>query len=114
MTPPRVAEWVLRLEARARALTPGAGGRFLGVGCEVLRVHADEHVVVPGTRHIGPGRRNPLVCGFRHHHGLAPEAGHGFRSQTAGRPAAPAGTRGMPRGHTTPAGAPRGPRPAGR
>ncbi|SMQ13930.1 NADH-FMN oxidoreductase RutF, flavin reductase (DIM6/NTAB) family [Streptomyces sp. Ag82_O1-12] len=81
--PPRVAECALQLEARARALTPGGAGLFVTVECEVLRVHAAERVVVPGTRHIDPAAWSPLIYNFRHYHGLAPEVGHGFRSETA-------------------------------
>ncbi|MFD8237234.1 flavin reductase family protein [Streptomyces sp. NPDC059696] len=87
--PPRVAECALQLEARARALTPGGAGLFVSVECEVLRVHAAERVVVPGTQHIDPDRWSPLVYNFRHYHGLAPGLGHGFRSETA-RATAPA------------------------
>ncbi|HZF92487.1 flavin reductase family protein [Streptomyces sp.] len=83
VTPPRVAECGLQLEARVRALTPGGGGLFRSVECEVLRVHADERVVVPGTHHIDPALWSPLVYNFRHYHGLGPELGHGFRSETA-------------------------------
>ncbi|MGW7512734.1 flavin reductase family protein [Streptomyces massasporeus] len=81
--PPRVAECALQLEARARALTPGGAGLFVTVECEVLRVHAAERVVVPGTQHIDPAAWSPLIYNFRHYHGLAPEVGHGFRSETA-------------------------------
>jgi flavin reductase (DIM6/NTAB) family NADH-FMN oxidoreductase RutF len=88
--PPRVAECALQLEARARALTPGGAGLFFSVECEVLRVHAAERVVVPGTHHIDPAVWSPLIHNFRHYHGLAPELGHGFRSETA-RAAASAG-----------------------
>ncbi|MGW2785154.1 flavin reductase family protein [Streptomyces populi] len=80
--PPRVAECALQLEARARALTPGGAGLFFSVECDVLRVHADERVVVPGTHHIDPALWSPLIYNFRHYHGLAPEVGHGFRSET--------------------------------
>ncbi len=80
--PPRVAECALQLEARARALTPGGAGLFLSVECDVLRVHADERVVVPGTQHIDPALWSPLIYNFRHYHGLAPEVGYGFRSET--------------------------------
>ncbi|MFJ8467388.1 flavin reductase family protein [Streptomyces swartbergensis] len=81
--PPRVAECALQLEARARALTPGGAGLFFSVECEVLRVHAAERVVVPGTHHIDPAVWSPLIYNFRHYHGLAPELGQGFRSETA-------------------------------
>ncbi|MEU9229528.1 flavin reductase family protein [Streptomyces massasporeus] len=80
--PPRVAECALQLEARARALTLGGGGLFVTVECEVLRVHAAEHIVVPGTQHIDPAVWSPLIYNFRHYHALAPEIGHGFRSET--------------------------------
>ncbi|MFJ8080120.1 flavin reductase family protein [Streptomyces sp. NPDC096205] len=83
VTPPRVGECGLQLEARVRAMNPGGGGAFFGVECEVLRVHADERVVVPGTQHIDPARWSPLIYNFRHYHGLTPELGHGFRSETA-------------------------------
>jgi flavin reductase (DIM6/NTAB) family NADH-FMN oxidoreductase RutF len=85
--PPRVAECALQLEARAVAMAPGGGGRFFSVECEVLRVHADERIVVPGTHHIDPAVWSPLIYNFRHYHGLAPEVGHGFRSETARRAA---------------------------
>ncbi|MFF5846800.1 flavin reductase family protein [Streptomyces massasporeus] len=81
--PPRVAECALQLEARACALTPGGAGLFVTVECEVLRVHAAQRVVVPGTQHIDPAAWSPLIYNFRHYHGLAPEVGHGFRSETA-------------------------------
>ncbi|WP_037885453.1 flavin reductase family protein [Streptomyces viridochromogenes] len=81
--PPRVAECALQLEARVRALTPGGAGLFFSVECDVLRVHADERIVVPGTHRIDPARWSPLIYNFRHYHGLAPEIGYGFRSETA-------------------------------
>jgi flavin reductase (DIM6/NTAB) family NADH-FMN oxidoreductase RutF len=87
--PPRVAECALQLEARVRALTPGGAGLFVSVECEVLRVHAAERIVVPGTQHIDPAVWSPLVYNFRHYHGLTPELGHGFRSETS-RTTAPA------------------------
>ncbi|MFC5147636.1 flavin reductase family protein, partial [Streptomyces aureoversilis] len=80
--PQRVAECALQLEARARALTPGGAGLFFSVECDVLRVHADERIVVPGTHHIDPALWSPLIYNFRHYHGLAPEVGYGFRSET--------------------------------
>ncbi|MFE5759369.1 flavin reductase family protein [Streptomyces massasporeus] len=81
--PPRVAECALQLEARARALTPGGADLFVTVECEVLRAHAAERIVVPGTQHIDPAAWSPLIYNFRHYHALAPGIGHGFRSETA-------------------------------
>ncbi|GGQ91775.1 flavin reductase family protein [Streptomyces aurantiogriseus] len=81
--PPRVAECRLQLEAVVREMRPGgADGHFRIVECEVLRVHADASVVVPGTQHVDPSAWSPLIYNFRHYHGLAPELGHGFRSET--------------------------------
>ncbi|MFD7135588.1 flavin reductase family protein [Streptomyces sp. NPDC059894] len=81
--PPRVAECPLQLEASVRSMAPGgADGHFWTVECEVLRVHADASVVVPGTQYIDPSAWSPLIYNFRHYHGLAPELGHGFRSET--------------------------------
>ncbi|MEU3693257.1 flavin reductase family protein [Streptomyces narbonensis] len=81
--PPRVAESPLQLEARAVAMNPGGEGSFFSVECEVVRVHAHERIVVPGTDHVDPGVWSPLIYNFRHYHGLTPEVGHGFRSETA-------------------------------
>lgn len=85
--PPRVAECPLQLEARAVDVRPGAAGEFLLVQAEVLRVHADPRIVVPGTEHIDPGRWSPLIYNFRHYYGLGTELGHTFRSQTPRRSA---------------------------
>jgi flavin reductase (DIM6/NTAB) family NADH-FMN oxidoreductase RutF len=80
-----VAECPLQLEARAIDVRPGAAGKFLLVQAEVLRVHADPRIVVPGTEHIDPGRWSPLIYNFRHYYGLGTELGHTFRSQTPRR-----------------------------
>ncbi|GGQ05337.1 flavin reductase family protein [Streptomyces roseolilacinus] len=83
--PPRVAQCPLQLEARVRQRTPSADGSFWTVEAEVLHVHADPDITVPGTQHVDPGAWSPLVYNFRHYHGLGPELGHGFRSETAAR-----------------------------
>ncbi|HEY1642681.1 MAG TPA: flavin reductase family protein [Streptosporangiaceae bacterium] len=82
VAPPRVAECPLQLEARAARAEPGTGGNFVLVEAEVLRVHADPRLVVPGTQHVAPDRWSPLIYNFRHYFGLGPELGHTFRSQT--------------------------------
>ncbi|MEV6011037.1 flavin reductase family protein [Streptomyces sp. NPDC051976] len=82
VAPPRVAECPLQLEARAVRVAPSANGDFLVIEAEVVRVHADADIVVPGTQHIDPGRWHPLIYNFRHYFGLGGELGHTFRSQT--------------------------------
>ncbi|MFM9370517.1 flavin reductase family protein [Streptomyces sp. Da 82-17] len=105
--PPRVAECPLQLEAAVRSFRlAGPDGGFVIVECQVVRVHAAESIVVPGTQHIDPDAWSPLVYNFRHYFGLArPELGHGFRSETAG-----AGRRDRP-GGTLSGTTPRAPRP---
>ena len=80
--PPRVAECPLQLEARAAAVGPGVTGEFLIVQAQVLKVHADPGIVVPGSQHIDPARWSPLIYNFRHYFGLGTELGNSFRSQT--------------------------------
>ena len=80
--PPRVAECPLQLEARAADVRAGLEGDFLIVQAEVLRVHADPRIVVPGTQHVDPQRWSPLIYNFRHYFGLGTELGYTFRSQT--------------------------------
>ena len=80
--PPRVAECPLQLEARTADVSPGVAGDFLIVQAEVLRVHADPRIVVPGTQHVDPKRWSPLIYNFRHYFGLGAELGYTFRSQT--------------------------------
>jgi flavin reductase (DIM6/NTAB) family NADH-FMN oxidoreductase RutF len=84
--PPRVAECPLQMEARAVDVRPGAAGEFLIVQAQVVKVHADPRIVVPGSQHVDPARWSPLIYNFRHYHGLGPELGHSFRSQTPRTP----------------------------
>lgn len=93
--PPRVAQCPLQLEARAVRIRADATAGFFIAEAEVVRVHAEDHLVVPGTQHIDPGRWNPLIYSFRHYFGLGGQLGHSFRSQTpAGGPAGAAGRPG--------------------
>ncbi|MEU7330263.1 flavin reductase family protein [Streptomyces parvus] len=81
--PPRVAECPMQLEARVARAQPDSSGDFLIVEAQVLKVHADPRIIVPGSQHIDPAAWSPLIYNFRHYHGLGPELGHSFRSQTA-------------------------------
>ncbi|WDT88676.1 flavin reductase family protein [Streptomyces sp. SCSIO-PteL053] len=81
--PPRVAECPMQLEARVARAQPDSSGDFLIVEAQVLKVHADPRIIVPGSQHIDPAAWSPLIYNFRHYYGLGPELGHSFRSQTA-------------------------------
>lgn len=72
VSPPRIKECPLQLEARllgVQPFTPTARNPDPGcavVEVEVIRVHAHQDLVVPGTQHIDPLRWNPLFYVFRH------------------------------------------------
>jgi flavin reductase (DIM6/NTAB) family NADH-FMN oxidoreductase RutF len=80
--PPRVAECPLQFEASAVQVQFDAGGNFLIVQAQVLRVHADHRVVVPGTSYVDPREWSPLIYNFRHYFGLGAELGESFRTET--------------------------------
>ncbi|QNE20472.1 flavin reductase family protein [Kribbella qitaiheensis] len=80
--PPRVAECPLQFEARAVDVRLDAAGNFFVVQAKVLRVHADERVVVPGTSYVDPAAWSPLIYNFRHYFGLGQELGESFRTET--------------------------------
>jgi flavin reductase (DIM6/NTAB) family NADH-FMN oxidoreductase RutF len=82
VAPPGVAECPLQLEARVRSirdLTDDPSQTCIEVG--VVRVHAEERLVVPGTNHIAPDSWRPLIYNFRHYFGLGPALGRTFRAR---------------------------------
>jgi len=83
--PPRVADCPLQLEARVADIRPDVAGDFLIAQANVLAVHADARIVVPGTEHIDPAAWHPLIYNFRHYFGLGDQLGHSFRSETPAR-----------------------------
>jgi len=82
VSPPRVAECPLQFEATAVDVQFDAKGDFLIIQAKVLRVHADERIVVPGTSYVDPGAWSPLIYNFRHYFGLGSELGESFRTET--------------------------------
>jgi len=80
--PPRVAECVLQLEARANEIRHDVARKFFIVEAQVLRVHACADIVLSGTNHISPASWSPLIYSFRHYFGLGNELGKSFRSHT--------------------------------
>ncbi|WP_308493485.1 flavin reductase family protein [Microbacterium terrisoli] len=72
---PRVAECLLQFEAAVRRMTPGLDGSYFMVEAEVVRVHADESIVQPGSGEIDPRAWHPLVYAFRHFFDRGDEVG---------------------------------------
>ena len=77
VTPPRVAECPIHLEARLEAAHPLAAadaarrGTLVALEVHVVRVHVSEAVRLPGTAHrIDPLRWRPLIMSFQHFFGL--------------------------------------------
>ncbi len=68
VTPPRIAECKLQLEARVLAIHELSGDcGCAAVETQVIRVHAHADIVVPGTNHIDPQKWHPLFYVFRHY-----------------------------------------------
>lgn len=82
ISPPRVAECPLQFEATVAQADLDAKGNFLIAQARVLRVHAAEHLVVPGTSHVDPAAWSPLIYNFRHYYALGQELGESFRTET--------------------------------
>jgi flavin reductase (DIM6/NTAB) family NADH-FMN oxidoreductase RutF len=82
ITPPRVAECPLQIEATVVQADLDAKGNFLIAQARVLRVHAAPEIVVPGTSYVDPSAWSPLIYNFRHYFGLGPELGESFRTET--------------------------------
>ncbi|GAB3008484.1 flavin reductase family protein [Amycolatopsis acidiphila] len=74
VSPPRVAECPVNLEAVLEAVHPiGEGGATLTFEVRILRVHVHEDIRVPGTAdRIDPDRWRPLIMSFQHLYGLGP------------------------------------------
>ncbi len=87
VSPPRVAECPLQLEARLlevrpSALAPGqTEPGFATAELQVTRVHAHEDITVPGTHHVDPERWGPLLYVFRHYVGSGSRRGRYFRAE---------------------------------
>ncbi|TCC28075.1 flavin reductase family protein [Kribbella speibonae] len=82
IAPPRVAECPLQFEATVDHAELDAKGNFLITQARVVRVHAAQEIVVPGTSHIAPAAWSPLIYNFRHYYALGPELGESFRTET--------------------------------
>ncbi|MFC4060904.1 flavin reductase family protein [Planomonospora corallina] len=63
---PRVAECPIQLECRITGAHPFGGAEPYATAfeAEVVRVHVEEDLVIPGTRHIDPLAWDPLIMKF--------------------------------------------------
>lgn len=74
ISPPRVDECDLQLEAVLRRATPGVGG-YVIAEVEVVAVHARDNLIIDGTNHIDPRRWKPTIYSYRHYFGLGQDHG---------------------------------------
>jgi flavin reductase (DIM6/NTAB) family NADH-FMN oxidoreductase RutF len=84
VTPPRLRECALQLEATVEAIHRPAGpdrGTFVIAETHVRAVHADPEIVVAGTDRIDPARWTPLLYVFRHYFGTGEDLGRTFRAE---------------------------------
>jgi len=80
VAPPRVVECPVQLEAVLEASHPLEGsnperaGKLVALEVRVVRVHADERVLMPGHEHrVDPDRWRPLMMSFSRFYGLGSE-----------------------------------------
>jgi flavin reductase (DIM6/NTAB) family NADH-FMN oxidoreductase RutF len=83
--PPRIAECSLQFEAVLKDKMvvdddPVELGAIAGVQVRVIKIHADEKLVVK-ENHIDPTRWDPLIYNFRHYYGLGKELGKTFKAE---------------------------------
>ncbi|MFJ4175230.1 flavin reductase family protein [Microbacterium sp. NPDC089696] len=74
VSPPRVDECDLQLEAVLRRATPGIGG-YVIAEVEVVTVHARDSLIIDGTNHIDPRSWKPTIYSYRHYFGLGQDHG---------------------------------------
>jgi len=80
VSPPRVAEAPVQLEAKIEAShaiaaeDPALAGKILSFEARILRVHLDESILLEGddTR-IDPDKWRPLIMSFQKFYGLGPQ-----------------------------------------
>jgi flavin reductase (DIM6/NTAB) family NADH-FMN oxidoreductase RutF len=84
VTPSRIAECPLQLEATIAAVHPPAGPdeeHFQIFEAHVQRIHAAEEIIKPGSEHIDPTQWSPLLYVFRHYFGTGDELGRTYRAE---------------------------------
>jgi flavin reductase (DIM6/NTAB) family NADH-FMN oxidoreductase RutF len=86
--PKRIAECPIQFEAKVAARhDPGAHWpadrpeSFEIVEAKVVRVHAHDDIVIPGTNHVDTGKWSPLLYVFRHYFGVGADLGRTFKAE---------------------------------
>jgi flavin reductase (DIM6/NTAB) family NADH-FMN oxidoreductase RutF len=86
--PKRIAECPIQFEARVVARhDPGAEWpadrpeAFQIVEAKVVRVHAHDGIVIPGTSHVDTRKWSPLLYVFRHYFGVGADLGRTFKAE---------------------------------
>jgi flavin reductase (DIM6/NTAB) family NADH-FMN oxidoreductase RutF len=79
VAPPRVLECPIQLEARLAGShciaedNPAMRGNLIALEVEIVRVHADSALLVPGEpNRIDPDKWRPLIMSFQQFYGLSP------------------------------------------
>ncbi|SFC93641.1 NADH-FMN oxidoreductase RutF, flavin reductase (DIM6/NTAB) family [Nocardioides terrae] len=80
VTPARVAEFPVHLEATVAAIHEPADDDFAIVEAHVVRVHVATDLVVPGTQYVDTDGWRPLMYVFRHYFELGSRRGRNFRA----------------------------------
>jgi flavin reductase (DIM6/NTAB) family NADH-FMN oxidoreductase RutF len=71
VSPPRVAECQVHMEATLQAAHPVGDGGAFALEVAVIRVHADEEILAEPDR-IDPDAWRPLIMSFQQFYGLSP------------------------------------------
>jgi flavin reductase (DIM6/NTAB) family NADH-FMN oxidoreductase RutF len=79
--PQRVRECGAHIETEVIAVHSDTAREIVVVHARAVRVHADAGIVVPGTSHIDPASRQPLLYNFRHYFGLGARLGIARRAE---------------------------------
>ncbi|QIM17841.1 flavin reductase family protein [Leucobacter coleopterorum] len=74
VTPHRVVELPVHLEAKVTSIHDEAGGLSV-VHARCTQVHAADELTIDRTSHINPGLWRPLIYNFRHYFGLGNRLG---------------------------------------
>jgi len=80
VAPARIAQCPVQIEARVIRTTPlDDADDAMVVHARILRTHAHEPIIIPGTSHIDVQRWNPLYYTFRHYFAQGASVGANFR-----------------------------------